>query len=145
LFPLVFNKANSVNECPAYANTICKNIVGKNDVTQDDVTSVALKLWVSTFYHGFIGDFQLDNVNKGNLPLLLTGKNHLQSYSYGTLSATIGVSTLTRTVNIGTLGGLFPEQWQRSAWEDYMETVRESDIGVEGLSIDGPVYAAVNF
>jgi hypothetical protein len=127
------------------ANTICKNIVGKNGVTQDDVTNVALMLWVSTFYHGFIGDFQLDNVNKGNLPLLLTGKKHVQSYSYGTLSTTIGVSTLTRTINIATLGGLFEEQWQRSAWEDYMETLQELDIGVENFSHAGPVYAAVNF
>lgn len=67
------------------------------------VDELALMVWASTFYHAVIGDFQLDNVIKGNLPLLNTGKPHVQTKSYGTLSTTIGVTTMTRTCNMETL------------------------------------------
>ena len=112
---------------------------------QDDLTDAALMLWVATFYHGFIGDFQLDNVNKGMLPLLLTGEPHKQTLSYATLSTTIGVSTMTRTVNMVTLEGFFPHESQRKAWDKYTLTLRGLDVGVKNFSLEAPVYAAVNF
>jgi len=89
-------------------NEICDPLLndGLGHVTQSDLDDLALMLWVATFYHGFIGDFQLDNVNKGKLMLLQTGETEIpksMNLSYGTLATTIGVSTMTRTLQVSSL------------------------------------------
>jgi hypothetical protein len=130
---------------------ICKEIIENGQDMEEDVDeymeSLALLLWTGTFYHGFIGDFQLDNVVKGNLPFLITGKPHVQTKAYGTLSAAIGISTMTRTMNMDTLGTYFPEKYQRDAWEAYEKTLKEcrKETGVEGFDADTAVYNAIDF
>ena len=116
-------------------------------VTEKDLEEVAMLLWTGTFYHGFIGDFQLDNVMKGNLPFLLTGKKHRQTISYGTVSSTIGVNTMTRTMNMDTLGTYFPEEKQRNAWAKYQQQLVDCSLatGIEDFSHEGPVYNAIDF
>jgi len=128
-------------------NKICRDIEDSEHLEKDDLESLALLLWTGTFYHGFIGDFQLDNVVKGNLPFLITGKPHVQTKAYGTLSATIGISTMTRTMNMATLGTYFPEKYQRKAWEAYQEKLKEcrKETGIEGFADDTAVYNAIDF
>lgn len=128
-------------------NEICQPVLNKH-VKQSDLDDMALMLWVSTFYHGFIGDFQLDNVNKGKLMLLHTGETEIpkkMGLSYGTLATTIGVSTMTRTIQCQTLGGFLPKKSEQEAWRKYMDLLASLDVGVEGFSLKTPVYAAVNF
>jgi len=48
----------------------------------------ALGCYLLPWVYWFIGDFHLDNVSKGMLPLLLTGEPHVQNLSYDTLSTT---------------------------------------------------------
>jgi len=128
-------------------NKICRDIEDSEHLEKDDLESLALLLWTGTFYHGFIGDFQLDNVVKGNLPFLITGQPHVQTKAYGTLSATIGISTMTRTMNMATLGTYFPEKYQRKAWEAYQEKLKEcrKETGIEGFADDTAVYNAIDF
>jgi hypothetical protein len=128
-------------------NEICEPVLNDH-VSKTDLKHMALMVWVATFYHGFIGDFQLDNVNKGKLMLLHTGETDIpksMELSYGTLATTIGVSTMTRTLQCQSLGGFFPKKSEQEAWGKYMALLASLDTGVEGFSLDTPVYAAVNF
>ena len=128
-------------------NEICQPVLNDH-VKQSDLEDMALMIWVATFYHGFIGDFQLDNVNKGKLMLLHTGETKIpksMELSYGTLATTIGVSTMTRTLQCQTLGCFFPKKSEQEAWSKYMDLLASLDIGVKGFSLETPVYAAVNF
>jgi len=128
-------------------NTICRNIIKEDDVHEKDLIELAMLLWTGTFYHGFIGDFQLDNVNKGNLPFPLTGREHRQTKAYGTLSTTIGVSTMTRTMDMNTLGKYFDTAQDRQAWNDYHAELMAcaKETGIEGFTYDGPIYNAIDF
>jgi len=125
-------------------NTICKDL---KDIDDTSLRDLAMLLWTGTFYHGFIGDFQLDNVNKGNLPFLLTGKEHKQTKAYGTLSTTIGVSTMTRTMDMATVGNYFYTEEDRNAWEEYRQalTAAAKETGIKGFTYEGPVYNAIDF
>lgn len=118
-----------------------------NVVTGEDLNELAMLLWTGSFYHGFIGDFQLDNVNKGNLPFLLTGEAHVQSKAYGTLSTTIGASTMTRTMDTQTLGKYFHTQAARDAWKKFESelTTAAEMTGIEGFTYEGAVYNAIDF
>jgi hypothetical protein len=123
-------------------NEICGPLLndGLGHVIQSDLDDLALMLWVATFYHGFIGDFQLDNVIKGKLMLLQTGTTEVpksMNLSYGTLATTIGVSTMTRTLQCQSLGGFFPKKTEQEAWQKYMDLLASLDIGVEGFSLSG--------
>lgn len=44
---------------------ICRNLEGKDVLKDSDFRDLSMLLWIGTFYRGFIGDFQLDNVIKG--------------------------------------------------------------------------------
>eukprot|EP00563_Minutocellus_polymorphus_P008230 CAMPEP_0181027046 /NCGR_PEP_ID=MMETSP1070-20121207/3961_1 /TAXON_ID=265543 /ORGANISM="Minutocellus polymorphus, Strain NH13" /LENGTH=523 /DNA_ID=CAMNT_0023104273 /DNA_START=11 /DNA_END=1582 /DNA_ORIENTATION=- len=129
--------------------TICKDM--EKDFAEDDTSlrDLAMLLWTGTFYHSFIGDFQLDNVNRGNLPLLLTGEKHRQSVAYGTLSTTIGVSTMTRTMDVMTAGKYLYTDDDRTAWDAYMEelVVAASKTGIDGFTLSNPAdsYNAIDF
>jgi hypothetical protein len=123
-------------------NTICKDM---KEMAEEDLSDLALILWVSTFYHGFIGDFQLDNVNKGNLLLTLTKSTAKNDLAYGTLATTIGVTTMTRTLNLFTAQVYFPKLEDRQAWAQYVTVLKNIDAGVEGFTLDHPVYTGVNF
>jgi hypothetical protein len=126
----------------AAVKVICKDVSDKFE--KDDLDGIALVLWTSTFYHAFIGDFQLDNLCKGNLMFALGGENDL---AYGTLATTIGATTMTRTMNLVTLKGYLPEKEQRDAWGKYMDLLEEvsGETGIPGYSLASPVYVGVNF
>lgn len=127
---------------------ICKDL-DANELKETDLDDLAMLAWTGTFYHSFIGDFQLDNVCKGNLPFHITGEKHKQTVPYGTLSTTIGVSTMTRTLNMETLGTYFPKPEQREAWDAYQKKNEECRIatGIQGFGgVEGaPVYNAIDF
>lgn len=129
-------------------HTICKDL-DADKLKGTDLEDLAMLAWTGTFYHSFIGDFQLDNVCKGNLPFLITGEKHKQTVPYGTLSTTIGVNTMTRTLNMETLGTYFPEPEQREAWDTYQKENEEYRIstGIQGFGgVEGaPVYNAIDF
>lgn len=127
-------------------NAICNDLEGTT-VTGEDLNDLAMLLWTGSFYHGFIGDFQLDNVNKGNLPFLLTGEPHVQSQAYGTLSTTIGATTMTRTMDTQTLGNYFHTQAARDAWKTFESklTIAAEMTGIEGFTYGGAVYNAIDF
>jgi len=126
---------------------ICADIKDSDALEAGDLESLALLAWTGMFYHGFIGDFQLDNVNKGNLPFLITGEPHIQTKAYGTLSTVIGVSTMTRTMNAKTLQTYFPKQGQKDAYKNYLVELNECRqlSGIEGWANDGPIYNAIDF
>ena len=124
-------------------NVICKDI--QPFLEDTDLSDLALILWAATFYHGFIGDFQLDNVIKGNLLLSLAMSSATGDLGYGTLIATIGVTTMTRTLTMIDLNGLFPKKEENDAWEQYETLLQNIDAGVSGFSLAAPVYTAVNF
>jgi hypothetical protein len=128
-------------------NTICKDLVGCPDLKETDLDDLAMLVWTGTFYHGFIGDFQLDNSIKGNLPFLLTGKKHVQSEAYATLATTIGASTMTRTMDMDTLGKYFAAKEDRDAWAEYQRelTACAKETGIEGFTYEGAVYNAIDF
>lgn len=125
-------------------NTICKDL---KDIDDTSLRDLAMLVWTGTFYHGFIGDFQLDNVNKGNLPFYLTGDEHKQTKAYGTLSTTIGVSTMTRTMDMATVGKYFYTEEDRDAWEEYRQALAAAakETGIKGFTMDWPVYNAIDF
>jgi hypothetical protein len=124
---------------------ICNVSVDQDVLDSDSVNDLALMVWASTFYHAFIGDFQLDNVNRGNLPLLNTGREHVQTKSYGILSTTIGITTMTRTCNMETLASYFPDPAQRAAWQDYLDLLTSLDIGIPEYKAQSPIYNSINF
>lgn len=124
-------------------NVICKDI--QPFLEDTDLSDLALILWASTFYHGFIGDFQLDNVCKGNLLFTLAKSNATGDLSFGTLAASIGVTTMTRTVTMIDLNGLFPKREEVDAWKRYETLLQNIDTGVSGFSLAAPVYTGVNF
>mmetsp|Transcript_26200 Transcript_26200/g.56244 ORF Transcript_26200/g.56244 Transcript_26200/m.56244 type:complete len:105 (-) Transcript_26200:294-608(-) len=54
-------------------NTIYKDI---KDIDDHSLSDLAMLLWTGSFYHRFIGDFQLDNVNQGKIsPSILLAKS----------------------------------------------------------------------
>lgn len=128
-------------------DVICRKIKENPDLRSTDLRDLSMLLWIGTFYHGFIGDFQLDNVIKGNLPFYLTGEKHKQSVAYGTLSATIGSTTMQRTMDMDTLGKYFYEEEDRMAWKEYQEelTLCAKEVGVKGFTYEGAVYNAIDF
>lgn len=143
-----WNKAcNKVfEEAQKAVRKICKELIDKEVITDADVDDLALLVWASTFYHFFIGDFQLDNVIKGNLPFKLTGKKHEQTYPYGTLSTTIGVTTMTRTADMKTLASYLPDEEHRTAWLDYEKILKSVKLGIaEYDKNQNPIYNSINF
>lgn len=125
---------------------ICNELIKNSILDDEDVNDLALLVWAGTFYHFFIGDFQLDNVIKGNLPFKLTGEKHKQTYTYGTLSTTIGVTTMTRTVDMKTLASYLPEEDQRKAWLDYEATLKGIRLGIKEYDNNrNPIYNSINF
>lgn len=125
-------------------NTICHDL---KDIDDHSLKELAMLLWTGTFYHGFIGDFQLDNVIKGNLPFYITGKEHVQTRAYGTLSTTIGASTMTRTMDMNTLGKYFYTKEDRDAWDEYRKELTKAAkmTGIPGFTYEGAVYNAIDF
>ena len=112
---------------------------------------LAFMVWASTFYHAVIGDFQLDNVIKGNLPLLDTGKQHVQTKSYGTLSTTIGVTTMARTCNMETYRLSFPKNRNERFGSNSIAPCSISklvspnfDDYTEQTAEERPIYTAIN-
>ncbi len=102
-------------------DVICRDIKGDASLKDTDFNDLSMLLWAGTFYHSIVGDFQLDNLMKGNLPFLLTGKDHIQSKGYGMISTTIGVATTTRTMNMATLGSYFNTMEDRDQWKSYQK------------------------
>ena len=98
---------------------------------------------------GFEGspiDYQLNNVNRGNLPFLLTGKNE-QTLAYSTLSTTIGVSAMTRTMDMDTVGKYLYTRKHRDAWADYCKELTKCAkmTGIKGFTYEGSIYNAIDF
>jgi hypothetical protein len=122
-------------------NVICKRM----SMSERDLLDLSLILWVSTFYHGFIGDFQLDSVNKGNLLFTLANIDAKADLGYLTLATTIGVTTMTRTMNMMTLETYLPRDDERTAWAKYRKVLKEVDTGVKDFSTVPPIYTGVNF
>jgi hypothetical protein len=131
------------------AQEVVERICNINDmgdvVKKEDLLDLSLILWVSTFYHGFIGDFQLDNLCKGNLLLTLAETNGKNDLGYITLATTIGVTTMTRTMNLCTLGSYLPKEEERDAWNKYIKLLQSIDVPVAGYSLAAAVYTGVNF
>jgi len=127
-------------------NFICRDISSQLEGT-DDLLDLAMLLWTGTFFHGFIGDFQLDNLIRGNLPFRATGETHHQTVAYGTLSTTIGTSTAQRTMDMRTLSKFFETKEDRKAWQQYHESLAECAkmTGINKFSYDGHVYNAIDF
>ena len=128
-------------------DVICRDIKGDAALKNTDLEDLSMLLWAGTFYHGMVGDFQLDNLMRGNLPFPLTGKDHIQSKGYGMISTSIGVATTTRTMNMATLGSYFNTVEDRDQWKSYQKVLAESArlIGIEGFTYDGAVYNAIDF
>lgn len=129
-------------------NFICRDIKDSDELKgTDDLRDLAMLLWTGTFFHGFIGDSQLDNVNRGNLPFILTGKKHQQSVAYGTLSTTIGTTTSQRTMDMRTLSKFFGNGDDCEAWDKYNDALAEcaTMTHIEGFSYDNVVYNAIDF
>jgi hypothetical protein len=124
--------------------TILKDLLDKGIIDESHADDISLLVWAGTFYHAFIGDFQADNLTKGYLPFPLTGELHLQDLSFGTVSATITATVMTRTVDMRALSLHFPKQEQRDAWEGHLAELAALDIGVEGYSVEN-VYNSINF
>mmetsp|Transcript_27421 Transcript_27421/g.49829 ORF Transcript_27421/g.49829 Transcript_27421/m.49829 type:complete len:536 (-) Transcript_27421:144-1751(-) len=128
-------------------NLICRKIENSEYLRRTDLRDLAMLLWTGTFYHGFVGDFQLDNINKGNLVFPVTGEEHEHTVAYGTLAATIGCSTSQRTMEMSTLAKFFGEEDERDAWKEYHQILAECAkmTGVKGFSYDDTVYNAIDF
>ena len=65
-----------------------------------DVDELTLLIFVGSYYHTCIGDFQAHSVMHGLLPFPCTGKAPVQDINNATLSGTIAVTTLTRTYDL---------------------------------------------
>mmetsp|Transcript_30998 Transcript_30998/g.65994 ORF Transcript_30998/g.65994 Transcript_30998/m.65994 type:complete len:535 (-) Transcript_30998:20-1624(-) len=128
-------------------NIICRDIRAREELKDTDLRDLAMLLWTGTFYHGFVGDFQLDNVIKGNLPFLATGNKHRQTLAYGTLSTVIGATTSQRTMDMNTLGKFFSTEEDREAWKEYHQVLAACAkiSGIKGFSYDDTVYNAIDF
>ncbi|MCF6282726.1 MAG: hypothetical protein L3J28_11065 [Candidatus Polarisedimenticolaceae bacterium] len=115
-------------------------------VDASDAELLALDVWVSSFYHQFIGNLQLDNLIKGNLPFPCTGKPHEQTKDYAIKSTTIAVTTMTRTYSVLQVPALIDQKDQKSiaAWKEYGEVLASLDTGIDQF-IGSGAYAAVNF
>jgi hypothetical protein len=115
-------------------------------VDKSDAELLALDVWVSSFYHLFIGDLQLDNLIKGNLPFPCTGKPHKQTKDYATAATTIAVTTMTRTYSVDEVPGLIDQKDQTSiaAWKEYGAVLATLDTGIDQF-VGTAAYAAVNF
>jgi len=128
-------------------NAICKDLDVDKEYKEESLKDLAMLLWTGTFYHGFIGDFQLDNVVKGNLPFIITGEEHKQYEWYGTLSTTIGCSTMTRTMDMATVGKYLYTKEDRDIWKEYMKElgVAAKETGIKGFTYEGAIYNAIDF
>ena len=65
-----------------------------------DIDELTLLVFVGSYYHTFIGDFQANNVMRGLLPFPCTGEPPVQDEHNATLSGTIAVTTLTRAYDL---------------------------------------------
>lgn len=111
----------------------------------DDVTrALGLMLWNATFYHYFVGDYVVDALMYGHLPLLCTGSTHVQNQKYATLATTIAVTTMTRTLSVGEAVAQLNGSQGRERWQAYLEELAGVGEVLPGFSLD-PAYPAVNF
>lgn len=69
--------------------------------------------------------------------------------AYGTLSTTIGVSTMTRTMDVMTTGKYLYTDEDRNAWDEYIGelVVAARKTGIDGFTLSYPAdtYNAIDF
>lgn len=121
------------------ANDICKEFLPQNVVKQ-----LALMLWNASFYHYFVGDYQIRNLVFGQLPLACTGEDHVQNQKYATLSTTIAATTMTRALNIEDVVELLQAEEGKGEWLQFWEATRCIEGILPGSSLEIS-YPAVNF
>ena len=111
-----------------------------------DRNELALVLFISAFYHTFIGDTQLFNLMKGRLPMLTTGKPHVHNKSYALVAATIAVSTMTRTLDVEDIVGLATHAQGKLAWSDFFNAICSiTNTGIKDFELGGNSLPSVNF
>lgn len=121
------------------ANGVCKEFL-----TQDVVEKLALMLWNASFYHYFVGDYQIRNLVFGQLPLACTGKDHVQNQKYATLSTTIAATTMTRALNVEDVVELLQDDEGKANWLEFWEATKCLEGTLPGSSLEIS-YPAVNF
>lgn len=125
-----------------------KNLVNSLglSVTEEDKNLLILDVWVSSFYHKFIGDIQLDNLMKGNLPFPCTGKEHEQTKDYAIQVTTIAATTMTRMYAVNQVHSLINQKDTISmdAWKQYSRATDNLKTGIDAMDA-GKMYAAVDF
>jgi hypothetical protein len=112
------------------ANNICNTSLPK-----ELIEILALMLWNASFYHYFVGDYQIRNLIRGHLPLACTGKNHMQNQKYATLATTIAATTMTRTMNVEDIVELLESNEGKEDWKKFW-AVTNSMIN-RGMIISG--------
>ena len=128
------------------ARTLVGDLQLGADISESDAELLALDVFVSSFYHEFIGDLQLDNLIKGNLPFPCTGKPHRQTRGYAIQSTTIAVTTMTRMYSVDEVPSVIDQADMTSieAWQKYGETLASLDTGIDQFIGTG-AFAGVNF
>ena len=131
-----------------------------------DVDEMTLLIFVGSYYHTFIGDFQARSVMYGLLPFPCTGKDPVQNINNATLSGTIAVTTLTRTYDLNDVIGFVDNRhFAAQRFSDHDQTVTKAaftgliaalraitDTGIDefhpaGLNSEGELtsYPSINF
>ncbi len=133
---------SAVNDGIRAAQTLITEL--ELNISREEEELFALDVWVSSFYHQFIGDLQIDNLIKGNLPFPCTGKAHEQIKSYATQSTTIAATTMTRMYSVKQVPELITDTQSQVAWAKYSLTLDSIKTGIDALDSKN-AYAAVNF
>lgn len=108
------------------------------------INKLGLMLWNSSFYHYYIGDYQIHNLIYGQLTLTCTGEDHVQNQKYATLATTIAVTTMTRTLNLVDIVELTKENEGKKYWRQYGEVMNGIETTLPDFSLKIS-YPAVNF
>jgi hypothetical protein len=144
LFPtdgVVKDAAVSVYDAAqALATNLC---IGSN-MSSGDVERLGLMLWNASFYHYLVGDYQIMNLIAGRLPLICTGKPHVQDQKYASLAATIAATTMTRALDVAEVVDTVSGEQGKDHWVTYLTAISLVGEILPGFNLS-PSYPAVNF